>query len=69
MPSRDHKSSSPPHPDPEYVGRHLVLDKTDLFPETPPEQLDARYRCILCSEQRSSKDAFPDTCEGAEREE
>lgn len=68
MPSRDPKSSSPAHPDPEYVGHHLVLDKVNLFPGTSPEALDARYRCLLCGIERTHEDAFPDACEAPERD-
>lgn len=67
------RSAAPSHPDPEPVGDHLVIDKVDWVPGADPDphrRVDGQrayaepyFRCILCGEERLSRDAFPDDCD------
>lgn len=69
------KSSAPRFPDAEYVGPHLVIDKTEWIPEARPEShrpeeertahADSYFRCIRCGAERLHKHEFPDECDVA----
>lgn len=74
MPDRDSRErrSSPEYPEAEYVGPHLVIDKTDWLPGEHAEPhlreagqtgyLETYFRCIQCGMETTRKADFPPEC-------
>lgn len=71
----DRKSASPTFPDAEYVGDHLIIDKTEWVPGRNPEPhlredgqttYPERYlRCLRCGAERLHRDEFPEECDAS----
>ena len=69
----DRKSAAPTFPDAEYVGPHLIVDKTEWAPGANPEAhlredgqttYPERYlRCLRCGVERLHRDEFPAECD------
>lgn len=69
----ERKSAAPTFPDAEYVGPHLIIDKTEWAPGANPEPhlredgqttYPERYlRCLRCGAERLRRDEFPDECD------
>ena len=70
---QERKSPAPTYPDAEYVGHHLVIDRTEWVPgENPEPHLredgqttypETYYRCIRCGDERIRRDDFPEDCD------
>lgn len=70
---RDRTSPAPAFPDAEYVGDHLVIDKTEWVPGEHPEPHrredgqpgypETYLRCLRCGAERLSRADFPETCD------
>ena len=66
----ERKSAAPTFPDAEYVGPHLIVDKTEWVPGRHPEPhlredgqttYPERYlRCLRCGAERLRRDEFPE---------
>lgn len=71
----DKKASSPSYPDTEYVGDHLVIEKTEYVPGQHPEPYHRQpgqteycetfYRCVKCRVECLRREDFPAQCEAA----
>jgi hypothetical protein len=71
----DRTSAAPSFPDAEYVGPHLIIDKTEWVPGENPEPhlredgqttYAERYlRCLRCGAERLHRDEFPEECDAA----
>ena len=69
----ERKSAAPTFPDAEYVGPHLIVDKTEWVPGRHPEPhlredgqttYPERYlRCLRCGAERLRRDEFPEECD------
>lgn len=69
----ERKSAAPTYPDAEYVGPHLIVDKTQWVPGGNPDPhlrsdgqttYPERYlRCIRCGAERLRRRDFPDECD------
>ena len=69
----ERKSAAPTFPDAEYVGPHLIVDRTEWAPGGNPEPhlredgqttYPERYlRCIRCGAERRRRDEFPNECD------
>ena len=69
----ERKSAAPTFPDAEYVGQHLIVDKTEWVPGGHPEAhlredgqttYPERYlRCIRCGAEALRRDDFPEECD------
>lgn len=69
----ERKSAAPTFPDAEYVGPHLIIDKTEWAPGANPEPhlredgqttYPERYlRCLRCGAERLRRDEFPEECD------
>jgi len=69
----ERKSAAPTFPDAEYVGPHLIVDKTEWVPGCHPEPhlreddqttYPERYlRCLRCGAERFRRDEFPEECD------
>ena len=71
--TNEQQSTAPAYPDPEPVGSHLVIDRTEWVPGPHPERhlrydgqrayRDTFYRCVKCGEERQTKRDFPGRCD------
>lgn len=69
----ERKSAAPMFPDAEYVGDHLVIDKTEWIPGEHPEAHrreagqptypETYFRCLLCGAERLTRADFPERCD------
>jgi hypothetical protein len=69
----ERKSAAPTFPDAEYVGPHLIVDKTEWVPGGHPEPhlredgqttYPERYlHCLRCGAERLRRDEFPAECD------
>lgn len=69
----ERKSPSPTFPDAEYVGQHLIIDKTEWVPGANPEPHlredgqttypEQYLRCIHCGAERLGRRDFPEECD------
>lgn len=70
---REHESAAPAYPDAEYVGQHLIIDKTEWVPGANPEPHlredgqtsypDRYLRCLRCGAERTRRADFPEECD------
>lgn len=70
---QERKSPAPTFPGAEYVGEHLVIDKTELVPGAHPDPHlredgqttypDRYFRCIHCGAERLRRRDLPAECD------